>query len=406
MILRSIWDMSKKHLCPFNPNWVFTSKIQTNLVVGATNPVFTNLPDGTTMDVEGWLSSLGDDEFVFIIKEVIQSCCLKLAPFNKMVLFFSTVGCNGKGTISQLIRNLIGSDVIANIPLEDFSKRFGLSKLPNANVVIADENNVNSFAKGLGNLKAVITGDPITIEQKHQDSYDFSFHGMVLQCINDYIKGNDKTGSFQRRLHIVEFDKSFTGAEKKYIKEDLIYRQEVLEYILKVVLVDMPYRDSFTETPRTIKALHNYLLNSNSVDSFLEEVLPHCVWNLLPATDLLYEAYKFWYRKTSPSGSTIGRNDFIDSVKDYITRKLKNDTTFEWEWTDSCRWNNYIDFSVDEPLVSNYKIEPFWNIYETSHYHSIYGNGTPDYSRIPTKYSGLKRRKFVTGQGTIEEKEE
>lgn len=398
-----IWDMESRKLYPFTPDIVFTSKIGTDLNFTAVNPVFNIAQDGSKWDVNEWLHTMGDDEFVFSLWEVIQAACLRLAPRNKMVLFFSTVGNNGKGTLCQLIRNLIGEDVTVNIPLEDFSKRFGLSKLPNASAIITDENNVGSFGKGWANLKAVITSDPVTIEQKYQNSYDYSFHGLVLQCINDYIKGNDKTGSFQRRLHIIQFNHSFTGAEKKYIKEDLIYRKEVLEYILKVVLVDMPYRDSFTETSQTKAALHGYLLNSNSVDSFLEEVLSQCVWNLLPATDLLYEAYKSWYKKTSPSGNTIGRNEFIDSVKDYVIRKTKNDPDFEWEWTDSCRWKNYIDFSVNEPLVTNYNVYPFMGIYDAIRYFT-----SVDYSKLSDKYSGLKRRNcnVNSAQGTPANDEE
>lgn len=403
IVNNGIWDMHSKQLLPFSQNLVFTSKIRTNLNLNAKNCVFNISQDHTIWDVDSWLSTLGDKEFVFSIWEVFQAFCLRLAPIHKMVLFFSKVGNNGKGTLCQLIRNLIGEDVTANIPLEDFSKRFGLSKLPNASAIITDENNVNSFAKGWANLKAVITGDPVTIEQKYQESYDYSFHGLVLQCINDYIKGNDKTGSFQRRLHIIPFDQCFTGMERKYIKDELIYKQEVLEYILKVVLVDMPYRDSFTETSHTVAALHDYLLNSNSVDSFLEEVLPQSVWNLLPATDLLYEAYKCWYKKMVPSGKVIGKNDFIDDVKDYVTRNTKDNPNFEWEWTDSCRWNNHIDFSKREPLVEAYDIEPFRNI---CYGYSCYGNRPTGFtstylSQLKTKYSGLKRRNIVPPQGAV-----
>lgn len=146
-----------------------------------------------------------------------------------------------------------------------------------------------------------------------------------------------------------------------------------------------------------LPALHEYLLNSNSVDSFLEEVLFQCVWNLFPATDLLYKAYKSWYKKTSPSGNAIERNEFIDSVKDYVIRKTKNNPDFEWEWTDSCRWKNDIDFSVKELLVINYNVQPFMYIYEAIQYHT-----GVDYNRLATKYSGLKRRNYnvVSTQGT------
>ncbi len=47
----------------------------------------------------------------------------------------------------------------------------------------------------------------------------------------------------------------------------------------------MEYRESFTETSLTKSALSEYRLYSNSVHAFLEEILPRCKWNLLPATD-------------------------------------------------------------------------------------------------------------------------
>ena len=108
---------------------------------------------------------------------------------------------------------------------------------------------------------------------------------------------------------------SFTGQQKRYIKDELIYRKDVLEYILKTVLVDMDYREAFTETAETRTALKAYVTATNTVAAFLDEILPQCKWDLLPATDFLYEIYKEWYRRISPSGKVIGRNDFLDSVK-------------------------------------------------------------------------------------------
>ena len=245
-----------------------------------------------------------------------------------MVLFYNTAGNNGKGTICQLIRNLLGEDVVISIPIAEFSDRFALADLPKAIAVIVDENDVNSFGKGMGKLKATITGDVVKIEQKYEKAYDYAFRGLILQCVNDMPKGDDKSGSFKRRLHIIQFENCFTGAEKRYIKDRLIYRTDVLEYILKMVLVDMAYREEFTQTAATKKALEMYVKTTNSVVSFLQEILPECKWDLLPATEFLYEAYKNWYREFVPSGKVIGRNDFIDSVREFVA----TDEVAKLEW--------------------------------------------------------------------------
>lgn len=381
-----IWDMESKILFPFSEDLVFTSKIHTNLNLAATNPVITIPEDGTTWDVDSWLNSLGQPTFVESIKEVIQGACLPLVPRNKMLLFYNTAGNNGKGTICQLIRNILGEEVVVSIPIAEFSKRFALADLPKAIAVITDENDVNSFGKGMGNLKAAITGDVLKVERKYEQSYNYAFRGLVLQCLNDMVNGNDKSGSFKRRLHIIKFENCFTGAEKRYIKDRLIYREDVLEYILKTVLVDMDYREEFTETAETKKALELYVKTTNSVVAFLEEILPECKWDLLPATDFLYEAYKSFYKSTNPSGRVMGRNDFHDSVREFVATDEK--VSQEWEWTDSTRSKGYIDYDKKEPLLDRYDLTAFMD-----NRFGGYANREFVYEpRLKATYSGLKRR--------------
>ncbi len=389
-----IWDMKSKTLYPFSTDLVFTSKIHTNLNLAATNPVIAIPEDNSTWDVDTFFNELGSPEFQLSMKEVFQAACLPLAPRNKMVLFMNTFGNNGKGTACQIIRNILGKNSVISIPIAQFSERFALADLPKAVAVIVDENNVSHFSQGLGNLKAVITGDTVSIQQKFEKAYDYSFHGLILQCVNDFPKVDDKSGSFKRRLHIIPFENCFTGKEKRYIKDRLIYRTDVLEYILKIVLVDMQYREEFTETAATKKALELYTKTTNSVVAFLQEILPECQWDLLPATDFLYAAYKNWYREFVPSGKVIGRNDFIDSVKEFVA--TDENAKLEWEWTDSTRSKGYIDCDTPEPLLDRYDLTVFMD--DRS---GVYVNREFAYEyRLKEKYSGLKRRTVTANTQT------
>lgn len=390
-----IWDMESKTLYPFSTDLVFTSKIHTNLNLAATNPVITIPEDNSTWDVDSFFNELGSPEFQLSMKEVMQAACVPLAPRNKMVLFMNTAGNNGKGTVCQIIRNLLGKNSVVSIPIANFSKQFELANLPKAVAVIVDENNVSHFSQGLGNLKAVITGDTVSIEQKYENIYDYSFHGLILQCVNDFPKVDDKSGSFKRRLHIIPFENCFTGKEKRYIKDRLIYREDVLEYILKILLVDMDYRDEFTETAATKKALELYTKTTNSVAAFLQEILPQCQWDLLPATDFLYTAYKTWYREFVPSGKVIGRNDFIDSVKEFVA--TDEDFKNEWEWSDSCRSKGYIDCSVREPLLDKYNLIEFMR--DKGGTYGGFRFFAYEHS-LKEKYSGLKRRTVTANTQT------
>lgn len=381
-----IWDSLNKQLLPFSKDIVFTAKCHTELNPNAVNPFIQIPEDGTTWDVDSWFADLGTPDFVLLIKEVIQAAMLPLAPRDKMVLFYSSSGCNSKGTLCQLIRNILGEETVASIPLSEFSKPFGLSRLPGANAIIVDENCVSDFTKGLAELKAVITGDIVSINEKYVPSYDYRYQGLVLECVNDMPNGKDKSGSFYRRLHIIPFEKSFKGNPKKYIKDRLIYRKDVLEYVVKLVMCDMAYSDSFTENAISQQALAQYINATNSVAQYLNEILPRVQWDLLPSDDFLYEGYKTWYKKVSPSGRVCGRNDFYDSVKQHLNDNAA--VAAQWEWTSSCRSKGRIDCSVKEPLIVELDLKNFIN--------PLLNIGNPlreypDARKVKTKYSGLKR---------------
>ena len=92
-----------------------------------------------------------------------------------------------------------------------------------------------------------------------------------MQCVNDTPRFRDKSGSLYRRQLIIPFNKSFTGAERKYIKQDYMHRTEVLEYVLHRVLSGSFYELS---EPAAVKmALHQYKIENDPVRAFVEEFL-------------------------------------------------------------------------------------------------------------------------------------
>lgn len=380
-----IFDMETKSEISYSPDFVFTSKIRTKLNRDALNnpPNVYFVEDGTYLTVDEFINDLanGDDELVQLFWEILQAVCLPLAPRNKAILLFSKYGNNGKGTLCELLRNLIGKTNTASIPLHAMGEEFGLENLGNAFAIIVDENRTNLFSDKNDILKALITGDVVSINRKHVSKYDMAWKGLMVQCLNALPKIADKTDSMKRRLLIVPMPSRFQGRERKYIKNKFIRMREVREYILAKVLIDMDYRDSFFEPQCTKDAMQEFERQNEAVSMFCEEILPQCTWDLLPATDFLYEVFREWYKKTAPSGKVIGRNEFIESLKDYVN--ANNDPNFEWEWTDSTRSQNYI--SDYEPLLVDYNIHLF----------SDTMLGWPSSRRLKSKYSGLKRRSFA-----------
>ena len=112
---------------------------------------------------------------------------------------YSTAGNNGKGTYCELLRNLLGPSACVSIPISDFAKDFALSPLVGKQAIITDENDVGLYIDKVAIMKAVVTGDVITINKKFAQPVNYRFRGMMVQCLNEYPKVKDRSDSFYRR---------------------------------------------------------------------------------------------------------------------------------------------------------------------------------------------------------------
>src|SRR5699024_1750755 len=208
--------------------------------------------------------------------------------------------CNiGKGTICDLMCNLCGTGTYAKLSLRDFSEDFLLEPLIRVSAIITDENDVGTYIDKAANLKAVETGDVITINRKYQAPVPCQFKGFMVQCLNEFPKVKDKSESFYRRQIFVPMNKSFKGIERKYIKQDYLHRSDVLEYVLKKLLLETNYYE--LDIPDVCKTtMEDYKVYNDPIREFSKEVIPNCVWDLLPFK-FLYDLYIAWFKKNIPN---------------------------------------------------------------------------------------------------------
>lgn len=390
-----IFDYKNKVLLPFSPDYVFLTKSRVAYIQNPGKPVIHNPTDNTDWDVESWLEEVAPDpEVRWLIWEILGAIIRPFVRWNKAVWFYSEQGNNGKGALCELMRNLCGPGSYASIPLSSFGKQFALEPLLRASAIIVDENSVGAYVDEAANLKAIITGDVIQIDRKFRDIIYFQFHGLVVQCLNEMPSVKDKSDSFYRRQLFLPFTKCFTGAERKYIKEDYLRRKEVLEYVLWKVLNLNYYELSEPESCKI--ALDEYKSFNDMVLQFMEEILPQCVWDLLPV-EFLFCAYKAWMESNNPSGKPLGKKNFIKEVVRHL------DHFPDWEYKDKPQTTGHL-MDGPEPLILDLNLEDWKN----PHY-----RGGPNLDKICTPnilksgYRGLRRigsRQTSSGSVGDEEK--
>ena len=377
-----IFDYDTKQLLDFDPKYIFIAKSKVNYNPNATNIVLHNDEDNTDWDIESWMNELFDEpEMQQVIWEILGAIIRPNVPWNKSAWFYSNKGNNGKGTLCELMRQISGEGSYASIPLSDFSKDFMLEPLTRATSIIVDENDVGTFIDKAANLKAIITNDVIQMNRKFKSPIAYQFKGFMVQCLNEMPRIKDKSDSFYRRQLFVPFTKCFTGMERKYIKRDYLHNQDILEYVLKKVL----HMDYYTlSEPEQCKiALEEYKSFNDPIRQFIDDVLPECVWDLLPFT-FLYNLYKCWFKENTPNGTIQGRNTFVTDIVNAIG------SSADWYCTgttNQIRVSNMMD--TEEPLATTYGLTKWVNFKRASKYRGLLRtNPSGNVTKIPIIANG------------------
>lgn len=312
-----IYDYAVKQLIPFSPDYVFISKSRVDYNPNAANVIIHNSEDNTDWDVEGWMQSLSDDpEVINLLWEILGAVIRSNVRWNKSAWLYSETGNNGKGTFCSLARNLCGKGSCVSIPVADMGNKYIMSALLSAQAIITDENPVGTYVDRSDAMKAVITGDPINTDRKYKDPITFTFHGFMIQCLNEMPKIRDRSDSIYRRQLFVPMEKCFTGHERTYIKDDYLCRKEVLEYVLKRVLESNYY--TLSCPPVCVAAMEEYKEYNDPVKQFMAEHHDQFAWDFLPFA-FLYDLYIAWFRKNVPSGSPVGSNTFRRNIESIIS---------------------------------------------------------------------------------------
>ncbi len=395
------YNAGNPKLMDFSPEYVFVSKMAVDFDPDATNPIIPN-PEGCcqghddpslcsdtclTWDVESWMAELSDDEGVpELLWEVIGAATRPYVSWNQCAFFYGTKGNNGKGTLLSLMRNLLGVQNYANIPLTDFAKDFLLEPLTRASAILVDENDVGAFLEKSANFKAVVTNDVITINRKYKAPIAHQHWGFMVQCMNDRPSIKDKSESFYRRQVFIPFTKSFTGAERKYIKDDYLARPEVLQYVLKRVLTMNYY--SLSQPQAVVEALEDFKNHNDPIRAFWAEMRAEFVWDLLPWS-FLYQAYCGWMEKFMRNSKPIGRNKFIEALTELVQAQPNG----WWDASDPKkphRIGSRMDRS--EPIIATYKLEDWCDptVADPRKQPVKYSTFPP--SRQASAYRGLLRR--------------
>ena len=146
----------------------------------------------------------GDMEAIQTIQEAVGYCLWPDCRFETFFVLFGP-GNTGKSTLAETIQAMLGKDNLGSIPLERFGERFALSALVGklANIVF-DSSEIDRAAEGT--LKALVSGEPVAVEQKHSPVTTMRLSAKHIFITNILPRFHDTTDGIWRRLVLLPFE--------------------------------------------------------------------------------------------------------------------------------------------------------------------------------------------------------
>lgn len=147
-----------------------------------------------------------------------------LIPDTRMqtALVIEGPGKNGKSEYANMVGGM--HEKVASLDLDDL-KGFGKSELVDASLVIVPETPKRSINEQ--ELKKIISGDKIVINQKHKDVFTYEPTAKMIICCNSFPSIQDESNGVWRRLIMMRFDnvisddKIIKNLSKRIINEEM-----------------------------------------------------------------------------------------------------------------------------------------------------------------------------------------
>lgn len=280
----TILDIETGEQFPYSPKWIINNRINIDY-----NPkAYSKVMDDTLNKV-----CCHDPQIRMLLEEMIG---YTLYRKNSMQVCFILTGegSNGKSTILNCIKKLLGKQNYTSLDLRELEETFKPAELYNKLANIGDD----ISAKYLDNssvFKKVVTGESFIVQKKYAQPFELECYATQIFCANELPQVSDKSDGFARRIVIVPFNAKFSKDDPDYdpFIEDKLLSDESMSYLLNIAIQGLHrviYNRQFTKSDVGELEKTDYMKLNNNVLEWLE--LEPKIENESVAD--VYLAYQVW----------------------------------------------------------------------------------------------------------------
>lgn len=223
----NILDLETMDLLPYNPSFIIQNRINYNYNANAYNEVMDKTLDKVCCN---------DKQIRALLEEMI-GYTLYRGNILQTCFILTGEGSNGKSTILNCIKRLLGKGNYTSLDLRELEETFKPAELYNKLANIGDD----ISAKYLDNssiFKKCITGESFLVQRKYADPFELESYATQIFCANELPQVADKTDGFTRRITIIPFNAKFSKEDKDYdpFIESKLLSDDSMEYLLRIAI--------------------------------------------------------------------------------------------------------------------------------------------------------------------------
>lgn len=281
-----IYDIKNGETFPYSPKWIINNRIPYDYNPNAYNE---------TMDKTLDKICCNDKQIRALLEEMIG---YTLYRQNSMQVCFMLTGegSNGKSTLLDVIKALLGKRNYTSIDLKDLEDTFKPAELYGKLANIADDIS-GKFIGDSAVFKKVVTGNSMLVRRLYGTPFELESYATQIFCANRLPQVDDKSDGFVRRIIIVPLNAKFSPHDDDYdpFINDKLLEDSALEYLLKLAIDGLKRvlaTKSFTKSDKAEHEKSEYVISNNNVLEWIEEDGIDFA-NPEPVNDI-YSGYAIW----------------------------------------------------------------------------------------------------------------
>ena len=259
---------------------------------------------------------------------ILKFWCYLLLPtykFQKVLVWIGS-GRNGKGTLSRIIQNMLGTKNISFQDLHDLAKqRFAAKSLKDKLVNFSTELKTDDLE--LGMIKKLSGGDYIAADVKFKDEVVFTNIARLIIMANELPRFSDVGNSITQRFEFIRFPKEYNGTAVDTMLDAKLQSElsgifnKISAKISDIVQVD---GSIFFSAPKVIEQNKQAALTElSNVIEFVEAACQKSDRFHFYLSDM-YSKYQTWAKDSGYKA--VGKKNFRGVLEGTLKLKINNCT--------------------------------------------------------------------------------